>query len=207
MGDIRDESYNAQVRPIFYRPCGELRLEGLPPFLVVRTAGDPRRLIPAIRAVLKDTEPAMRMPEITLCEQQLYDSTVAQRTYMLFLTVFAAVALLLASLGIYSVLAYSVTRRTREIGIRMALGASRGRVLGQLMKQGLRLVGIGAVLGLLAAFWLTRFLQHQLFEVAPTDPLVFAGAIVALFLVASLACLLPALRATRINPMNALKYE
>ncbi|HEX3626988.1 MAG TPA: ABC transporter permease [Verrucomicrobiae bacterium] len=207
VGDIRDDSYNAPVRPTFYRPCNELRLEGMDPFLVVRARGDPRTLVPAIRQVLKETEPTMRTPRISLYEQVLYDSTVAQRTYMLFLTVFAVIGLLLASLGIYSVLAYSVTRRTREIGIRMALGAERHHVLVQVMKLGLRLAGIGALAGLLAAFWLTRLLRHQLFEVAPTDPVVFIGALLLLFIVASVACLLPALRATRINPMKALKYE
>jgi predicted permease len=207
VGDMRDYSYNEQVRPTFYRPCNELRLEGMQLFLVVRANGDPHALIPAIRRVLKDIEPAMHTPDISFCEQVLYDSTVAQRTYMLFLTVFAVIGLLLASLGIYSVLAYAVTRRTREIGIRMALGADRRHVLGQVMKQGLRLAGIGAVVGLLAAFWLTRLLRNQLFEVGPNDPVVFAGAVVLLFIVASVACLLPALRATRINPMKALKYE
>lgn len=207
VGDMRDSSYGAKVRPTFYRPCNELRIEGYRPFLVVRATGDPNTLVPAIRRVLKDTEPAMNTPQISLFEQNLYDSTVAQRTYMLFLTVFAVIGLLLASLGIYSVLAYAVTRRTREIGIRMALGADRLHVLGQVMKLGLRLAGIGALVGLLAAFWLTRLLRHQLFEVAPTDPIVFIGALLLLFIVASVACLLPALRATRINPMKALKYE
>jgi ABC-type antimicrobial peptide transport system permease subunit len=126
---------------------------------------------------------------------------------MLFLTAFAVVGLLLASLGIYGLLAYTVTRRTREIGIRMALGAQRRNVLGQVMKQGLRLAGIGTVIGLLAAFWLTRLLRHQLFGVGPTDPVVFVCAVLLLFIVALVACLLPALRAMRIKPMRALKYE
>ena len=207
VGDLRDYRYNEQVRPTYYRPCHELRLEGQATFLVVRTGSDPHALVPAIRQVLKDTEPAMRTPYIVLYEQSLYDSTLAQRTYMLFLTAFAGVGLLLASLGIYGLLAYTVTRRTREIGIRMALGAERRHVLGQVMKQGLRLAGIGTVVGLLAAFWLTRLLQHQLFDVSPTDPIVFGGAVLLLFIMAFLACLLPALRATRIKPMTALKYE
>ncbi len=207
VGDIRDFRYNDQVRPTFYRPCEELYLEGMPLFLVVRTSDDPRSLVPAIRRVLKETEPDMNSPDISLYEQTLYDSTLGQRTYMLFLSAFAVIGLLLASLGIYSVLAYAVTRRTREIGIRMALGAQRRHVLGQIMKQGMRLAGIGAVVGLLAAFWLTRLLRNQLFDVGPNDPVVFIGAALLLFIVASVACLLPALRATRIKPMKALKYE
>ncbi|HEY1787710.1 MAG TPA: FtsX-like permease family protein, partial [Verrucomicrobiae bacterium] len=207
VGDTRDDRYDEQVRPTFYRPCQELNLEGMAPFVIVRTSGDPRALIPAIRRVLRESEPAMRTPDIVLSQQALYDSTQAQRTYMLFLTAFAVVGLLLASLGIYGLLAYTVTRRTREIGIRMALGAQRRNVLGQVMKQGLRLAGIGTVIGLLAAFWLTRLLRHQLFGVGPTDPVVFVCAVLLLFIVALVACLLPALRAMRIKPMRALKYE
>src|SRR5205085_838689 len=123
-------------RPTFYRPCDELHLEGLAPFLVIRAETDPRALVPALRKELNAAEPAMREPQVVVCRQALYDSTQAQRTFMLFLVVFAAVGLLLAALGIYGVLAYSVARRTREIGIRMAEGAERRHVLGMIMAAG-----------------------------------------------------------------------
>jgi putative ABC transport system permease protein len=207
VGDVRDFRYDEQARPTYYRSCHELRLEGKAPFFVVRTGNDPHALIPAIRQVLKAAEPAMRTPSIFLCEQTLYDSTVAQRTYMLFLMVFAAVGLVLAALGIYGVLAYSVSRRTHELGIRMALGAERWHVVKLVMTEGIHLAGIGTAIGLLTAFWLTRLLRSQLFEVSPTDPIVMAVAVLLLFVVALLACLLPALRATRIKPMEALRYE
>jgi ABC-type antimicrobial peptide transport system permease subunit len=126
---------------------------------------------------------------------------------MLFLVVFAVVGLLLAALGIYGVLAYSVARRTREIGIRMAVGAERGQVLAMVMAEGGRLVGLGIVLGLVAAFGLTRLLRHQLFEVGPTEPTVFIAVVLVLAVVAMLACLLPARRASRVHPMEALRYE
>src|SRR5205814_2837397 len=104
----------------------------------------------------------------------------AQRTYMLFLVVFAAVGLMLAAIGIYGVLAYSVARRTREIGIRMAMGAERRHVLAMIMAEGGRLIAMGVTAGLLAAFWLTRLLRHQLFGVKPSEPLVFIGFVLLL---------------------------
>jgi len=126
---------------------------------------------------------------------------------MLYLAVFAVVGLLLAALGIYGVLAYSVGRRTREIGIRMAMGAERRQVLSMVMGEGARLIAIGVALGLLAAYWLTPLLRNQLFEVSPTDPLVLGAVVLILLVVALLACLLPARRATSIHPMEALRYE
>ncbi len=207
VADIRDSRYDQQVRPTFYRPCHELRLEGTAPFLVVRTSADPQPLLPAMRKELHAVEPSMRTPGIYLSQQHLYESTQAQRSYMLFLVVFALVGLLLASLGIYGVLAYSVTRRLREIGIRVAVGAERRHIFALVFKEGGRLVAIGVGSGLVAAFCLTRLIQHQLFGVSPTDPWVFTGVVLLLIAVAFLACLLPARRATRIHPMEALRYE
>jgi len=207
VGDIRDFRYDQPPRPTFYRPCHELSLEGFAPFFVVRTEADPRALLPAIRKELSAAEPAMRAPQIIVCRQALYDSTQAQRTYMMFLVAFAAVGLFLAALGIYGVLAYSVTRRAREIGIRMAVGAERRHVLGMVMAEGGRLVGVGIVMGLIAAFWLTRLLRHQLFAVSPTEPRIFVGVVLVLATTALLACFLPARRATRVNPMEALRHE
>jgi ABC-type antimicrobial peptide transport system permease subunit len=142
-----------------------------------------------------------------VARQTLYDATEARRTYMLYLVSFAAVGLLLASMGIYGVLAYSVGRRTREIGIRMAVGARRGQVLAMVMAEGGRLVGAGVAVGLVGAFWLTRLIRNQLYEVSPTEPRVFVAVIAVLGGVALLACFLPARRATQINPMEALRYE
>jgi predicted permease len=205
--DIRDQRYDAPGKPTFYRPCAELRLEGLAPFMVIRTLADPRSLVPPILKEMKAAEPAMEKPSIQIVREVLYDSTQAQRTYMLYLAVFAGVGLLLAAVGIYGVLAYSVSVRTREIGIRIAIGAQRRQVLGMVMGQGAQLVAAGTVVGLLAAFWLTRLLQRQLFQVSAQDPIVYAGVVLVLILVALLACLLPAIRATRVDPVTALRYE
>jgi predicted permease len=207
VGDIRDFTYNQPLRPTFYRPCDELSLQGLEPFLMISTKADPRSLIPAIRRELKAAEPEMRMPGITIESQVLYDSTQAQRTYMLYLVVFAAVGVLLCAIGIYGVLAYTVARRVREIGIRIAIGAQRSDVLWMIMSEGLRLVVLGVGAGLVATFWLTRLIQSQLFQVSPTDPGIMAIVVVFLLTVALLACFLPARRAARINPMTALRYE
>ena len=121
--------------------------------------------------------------------------------------IFAASALLLAMIGIYGVMSYAVTRRTQEIGIRMALGAARGEVLGMILRNGMRLVGAGLLLGAAAAFPLTRLIDTLLYGVAPGDPVAFLAAAGALAAVALLACLLPAARATRIAPASALRNE
>jgi predicted permease len=207
VSDIRDRRYDRRPRPTFYRPSHELRLEGSRPFVVIRTDVDPRALLPAIRKELKAAEPAMRAPQVVVWRQALYDSTQAQRTYMLFLVVFAVVGLVLAALGIYGVLAYSVARRTREIGIRMAVGAERRHVLSMVMAEGGRLVACGIVLGLIGVCSLTSLIRHQLFEVSPTEPCVLIAVVLVLTIIGLLACFLPARRATRINPMEALRYE
>ena len=156
---------------------------------------------------MKVIEPSMTMPSFYDVRQTLYDGTQVQRTYMLYLAIFAGVGLLLCAIGIYGVLAYSVARRTREIGIRMAVGAQRGDVLRMVIVEGVRLVFVGVGVGLLAAFWLTRLLQSQLFEVSPTDPAVMAEVVLLLAAVALLACYIPARRAMNTNPMTALRYE
>ncbi|MGO9056019.1 MAG: ADOP family duplicated permease, partial [Candidatus Binataceae bacterium] len=183
VGDARTYGYDEQVKPTFYRPyqeqIGPLLTGGMPLFFV-RTDRDSQALIPAIRDAMKVIEPSMTMPSFYDVRQTLYDGTQVQRTYMLYLAIFAGVGLLLCAIGIYGVLAYSVARRTREIGIRMAVGAQRGDVLRMVIVEGVRLVFVGVGVGLLAAFWLTRLLQSQLFEVSPTDPAVMAEVVLLL---------------------------
>jgi putative ABC transport system permease protein len=207
VADTRDFAFDQRVLPTLFRPYQEFDLAGQSPAFMMRTATDPGSLIPAILKELKAVEPAMITPNIRVTLQVLYESTQAQRTFMLYLVALAALGLLLAALGIYGVLAYSVARRTREFGIRMAVGANRRQVLTMVMAEGGRLVGIGMAAGLIAAFCLTRLIRHQLFDVSPTEPLVFLAVSLLLLTVAALACLLPARRGTRINPMEALRYE
>jgi putative ABC transport system permease protein len=209
VGDYLDR-YDEQREPQFYVPYrGSARWHRPRYFqaLFVRTQDNPAKLIPLIRKELKAVEPAMRAPIFTPARQALDESTQVQRTYMLYLVLFAGAALLLSAIGLYGVLSCSVARRTREIGIRMALGAERRNVLGLVLMEGARLVAGGVLAGIVAAFWLTRLLQSQLFEVSPTDPIVFGGVVLVLVAVALVACLVPAFRATRVDPMVALRYE
>ena len=139
---------------------------------------------------------------------QLVSANVAQRRLSVqLLGGFASSALLLSALGLYGVLAYMVSQRAREIGIRVALGAQRGDVLRMVIGQGMRLVMLGIALGLIGAFALTRVLQRLLYEIRPTDPLTFVAVTSVLVLVALVACWIPARHATRVNPMVALRYE
>ena len=205
---LRGHGFVDQIEPIFYRPYYEQAdTGGFGPFFVVRTDHNPQALIPPIRDVMKAVETSMTTPWFQVARQTLYDSTQAQRTYMLYLILFAAVGLLLSALGIYGVLAYAVARRTREIGVRMAVGAERRHVLTMVMMGGVRLIALGVVVGLLSAFWLTRLLRNQLYEVSPTDPPVLVGVVVLLCGVALLACYVPARRAAKIDPVEALRHE
>jgi putative ABC transport system permease protein len=145
--------------------------------------------------------------DISSMEEIVSDSVARQRFSMLLLGVFAGLALVLAAVGIYGVMSYSVAQQTREIGIRMALGAQRSDVLKMTVGQGLRLVLTGVAIGLATAFVLTRVMATLLFGVSPTDPLTFIGISIVLIGVALLASYIPALRATRVDPMFALRYQ
>ena len=140
-------------------------------------------------------------------DEVLSNSVAQPRFRTLLLALFAGMALVLAAVGIFGVMAYVVSRRTQEIGVRMALGASRGNVLGMVLSEGLRVVLVGVTVGLVAAFSLTRLIKSWLFAVQPADPLTFIGVALTVIAVAALACYVPARRATKVDPMIALRYE
>jgi putative ABC transport system permease protein len=175
--------------------------------LVLRTATRPLALVAPVKAAVQALDPAQPVYDIATMDQRLSESMAPQRFNALLLGVFALAALGLAGVGIFGVLAYSVARRTSEIGVRMALGASRAQVTRLVVGEGLRLCGLGVLLGLAGSVPLTRLLGGVLFGVGPSDPVALASASAALVLVAVLACYIPARRALSVDPMTALRHE
>jgi putative ABC transport system permease protein len=219
---------DAQGRPVWWEIVGvardvrsiELREEAAPEFylsanqdtftnmsLVVRTSVEPASISASVRHVTADVDKAAAVSEVSTLEH-LVEKAVTQPRFNLFLLgLFSVIALLLSAAGIYGVTAYSVTQRTHEFGIRMALGAQVGDVLRMILKQGMLLILVGIGLGLLAAFMLTRLLRTLLYGVSVTDPLTFIAISLLLGLVALVACYIPARRATKVDPLIALRYE
>jgi putative ABC transport system permease protein len=175
--------------------------------IVVRTEGEPLSLAPAAQREIQAIDPDQPVADVRTMEQLIATSVARARFNALLLALFAALALILASVGIYGVMAYAVVQRTREIGIRIALGAQSRDVLKMIVGQGMMLTLIGVGLGLVGAFALTRLMSSLLFGVSATDPLTFAVVSFLLSAVAFLACYIPARRATRVDPMVALRYE
>lgn len=175
--------------------------------LLIRTTGNPASLTNAIREEVRAADPDIPITQVRTMEQIIGTAIVRPRFNLILLATFAVVALGLGAIGIYSVIAYSVAQRTHEIGVRMALGAQPRDVLKMVLGQGMRLALAGAGIGLVGAFALTRVMQSLLFQVSPTDPLTFLGVAGLLMLVAILACYVPARRATKVDPMIALRYE
>jgi predicted permease len=175
--------------------------------VAVRTAQNSEALLPAIRSVIAEFDPDLAVYNVQSMEQITADSLGSRRLTLTLVGLFAALALVLATVGIYGVMSYIVSGRTQEIGIRIALGAQRADVFKLIVGQGMALAGAGLVLGLIAAAGLTRFLGSQLFQVKAIDPLTYCGVTVLLGAVALLACYIPARRATRVDPLVALRYE
>ncbi len=186
--------------PIFQRP---------EPFTVmmVKTDLDPITLTGAVRSALRDVDAGIPLTNPNTMYQIVSQSIVDRRLTMILLAVFAGLALVLASIGIYSVMAYTVTQRTSEIGVRMALGAGPRDVLRMVVGEGMKLVSVGLIIGLIGALAVSRIVTAVLYGTTPTDPLVYAGVIFVIGFVALLANLIPAFRATRIDPMVALRTD
>jgi predicted permease len=193
--------------PYMQLPDEAMRLSATGTGAIVRFDGDGQATTTAIRAGLKAMNGDQVMFNVQTMEEIIADSLAARRLSMIVLGVFAVLAVALASMGIYGVISYLVGQRTREIGIRMALGARPGNVLADILVQGAKMVGFGVGIGLAAAFGLTRLMASQLFGITATDPLTFAGVAAFLALVALAACYVPARRAMRVDPIVALRYE
>jgi putative ABC transport system permease protein len=175
--------------------------------VAIRTTNDPHALIAAVRNEVRALDAELPVFAIKTFEEYLYESVAQPRFTTLLLSLFGVVALLLTAIGLYGVLAYGVTQRTREIGVRLALGAQPRDVIKLVLKRGLALTLLGVGLGASASLLLTRLLKDFLFEVSATDPLTFVTIAVMLLSVALFACLIPARRATKVNPLVALRYE
>ena len=175
--------------------------------VVVRTASSPGVFINPIKQALARVEPDRAASGIRTMDEVIYDSLGSRRFPMLLLVAFSLVALTLAAVGISGVVSFSVSQRTREIGIRMALGAHKGDVIRLVLNRSMTAALIGVGVGLAASFALTRFLAGLLFEVKPMDPIVLGSVALILASVAFIACYLPARRATKVDPMIALRYE
>jgi predicted permease len=175
--------------------------------LVVRPGTDPARLTSALKDAVREVDPGLAVSQIKLLPDMVSASLASRRFVVTLLAVFAAMALLLAAVGLYGVISYTVAQRTQELGIRMALGAQSNEVLGMVIGEGMQLAAIGAAIGLVVSVVLGLLLRNQLFHVSAFDPLTFAGTALVLIGAALLACYIPARRATRVDPMDALRYE
>jgi len=205
VADAKLYGLDAPVEPAIYVP--HMQHPGESMGVVVRTEGDPSAVASAVRREILKLDPEQPISNVRTIEKVLADSLMLRRVSMLLLTVFASLALTLATVGIYGLTAYSVSRRTHEIGLRVALGASQSQILRLVVGRGLVTSLIGAGIGVSAALALTRGLSGMLYGVTATDPLVFAGVPLLLMAVSVLASYLPAHKATRIDPLSALRYE
>jgi putative ABC transport system permease protein len=203
--DVRYRSLNTAPMPLLYYPASQ---QQFPEFtLVARTAGDPMAIVPTVRAMVRALDPVMPLQDVRTMGQVVSSSMAGARFRTSLLVALALIALVLAAVGVYGVMSYSVEQRTQEMGLRMALGASPRDVLRLVTGHGVRLAVVGIALGAIAAWGLTRVLASVLFGVTPTDPLTFGTIAVLLAAVASLASYIPARRATRADPMLVLRTE
>jgi putative ABC transport system permease protein len=204
-GNVKADGLDTALRPMIY-----WRYTQFPQVfnnLVVRAEGDPLSVLPAVKSQIQAVDSEQAIARIRTMDEVVSGSIAPRRFNMLLLGVFAALALILAAVGIYGVVSYTTAQRTHEFGVRLALGASTGDVLKLVVGQGLTLVLIGIGIGLAAAFLLTRVMSSLLFEVTSTDPVTYVSISILLAAVALFACWIPARRATTVDPMVALRQE
>ena len=207
VGVIKDIKHDltSEVTPEFYLPLAQDPRTSM--VIVAKTNADPASMAASIREEVWAIDKDQPVFDVRTMQEVRSLSVSLQQFNSLMIGIFAAVALLLASIGIYGVMAFAVSQRTREIGIRMALGARKADVLKLVVANGMRLAFTGLAIGLVASWLLTRFIASLLFGVKPTDPLTFSVVSLCLLSAAFLACYLPARRATRVDPLEALRYE
>jgi len=213
VGLVRDAKYTSQrdeIEPTIYQSWRQVLRRMTFATFEVRTAGDPAAAVAGIRQAMHEVDSNLPLSDVRTQVQQANDTLSLERMFAKLLTLFGLIAQQLAAIGLYGVMAYVVSQRTHEIGIRMALGADRRNVLMMVVRQGMVLTLVGIAIGLAAAYVLTKYLEtltSMLFGVEPRDPWTFAVIAVVLGVVALIACLVPARRATKVDPLRALRYE
>ncbi len=205
VADTRDVHLRAAPRPQVYMPL--LQTTGSSIHLFIRTSADPLAMAPELEKIIWSIDKDQPVSHVQSMTQVISKSVAEPRFRTWLLGVFAAAGLTLTLVGLYGVVSYMAGQRTREIGIRVALGAQRSNVLRLVLSQGVRLTVVGAIAGVLGSLALTRLLKSELFDIKPTDPATLIGAAVLMLLVALAACYLPARRATRVDPLVALRHE
>jgi predicted permease len=203
--NVKSAGWNAESEPTYYLPATQAPFQAMT--ILVRTRNDPATLVSALRNAVQTIDPTQPVTNIRTLDQIISDSIAQSRLNMLLMGLFGGLALILAAVGIYGLLSYAVTERTREIGTRMALGAQVPDVTKLVLKQGMTLALIGEVIGLVGAFALTRVIRGLLFGVAPTDAMTFIAVAAVLTSVALLACYFPARRAAKVDPLVALRHQ
>jgi putative ABC transport system permease protein len=209
IADMKDSTMNAPVEATAFAPFSQYKGEGFTPSMifVVKTVGEPATMAAAVRDVVHSLKPEQPIAKVGTMDDVVARSLSQARFSMLLLSIFAGFALMLSAVGIYGVMAYVVAQRTREMGIRLAMGAQAGDVLKLVLRQGGKLALAGVGIGISAAVALTRLMASLLFGVSAADPVTFAGVAILLTFVAIAACYVPARRATRVDPIATLRYE
>jgi predicted permease len=207
VGDVRPGGFRSEAGPTIYFPLGQSDWGRTDLNVIVRTHGPSETLFAPIRRQMLAAHPGIPIQQASTLDELLSGQVAPARFNMHLLSLFGALALILASVGVYGLMAFFVAQRTREIGIRMALGAAGRDVLNGVLKRGLALTLAGVAVGLAGALALTRIMTSLLFDIKPTDPFTFACVSCVLIGAALLACFLPARRAAKIDPMQALRYE
>jgi len=208
-GSVRHSGLSADFRPQIYEPPAQIPDPLMPNQLmvVVRTSGDPRSIANAARAAVHEVDRNQPVTNVRTLEKLVDDSVANRRFSLLLLGLFALLALVLSAVGIYGLTAYSVVQRTRELGLRIALGAKPEGVLGLVLGEAGKLTGVGVVLGLVLAFVFNKVMASLVYGVASTDPLTFVGVALGLLAIALLAAYFPGRRATKVDPIVALRSE
>ena len=205
VGDVRDDALNADVDPTFYVPFDQTPVEGIA--ITARTAAPPASITSALRGVVRDLDPTLPVYDVQTMEQHVAASVSRQRFYATLLGVFAAVALVLAAVGLYGVIAYAVSQRTHELGVRVALGATGTRISRMVIGEGVILTAVGVIVGLVASLGGARIIAKLLYNVKSSDPVTFLGVALLLGVVAACASYIPARRAARVDPLVAMRGD